>query len=62
MKILAISQRVEKIAKYNEQRDCLDQRWWDMAYSLGFIPIPLPNMPCDQIEILNIEELENENF
>jgi gamma-glutamyl-gamma-aminobutyrate hydrolase PuuD len=50
MKLLGITQRVEVVANYGERRDCLDQRWWDVAYSLGFIPIPLPNMPCERIE------------
>ena len=54
MKILAISQRVENITQYNEQRDCLDQRWTFFAYSLGFIAVPLPNLatPADIINTI----------
>ena len=51
MKILAISQRVENITQYNEQRDCLDQKWTPFAHSLGFIAVPMPNLanPADII-------------
>jgi putative glutamine amidotransferase len=52
MKLLGITQRVELVSTYGERRDCLDQRWWDVAYSLGFIPVPLPNVSCDRIEKL----------
>ena len=54
MKILAISQRVENITQYNEQRDCLDQRWTPFAHSLGFIAVPLPNLatPADIINAI----------
>jgi N5-(cytidine 5'-diphosphoramidyl)-L-glutamine hydrolase len=50
MNLLGITQRVEIVTTYGERRDCLDQRWWDVAHSLGFVPIPLPNIPCDRIE------------
>ena len=50
MKLLGITQRVEVVASHGERRDCLDQRWWDIAHSLGFVPIPLPNMPCDRMK------------
>ena len=52
MKILAISQRVEKIAKYNEQRDCLDQRWTALAHSLDFLAVPISNL-ASPIDIIN---------
>jgi putative glutamine amidotransferase len=52
MKILGISQRVEHVENYSEKRDCLDQQWSKLAYELGFIPVPLPN-----IQIENIPEL-----
>ena len=45
MKILGITQRVQVVPLHNERRDCLDQRWWDVAQTLGFIPVPLPNVP-----------------
>ena len=52
MKLLGITQRVEVDPTYGERRDCLDQRWWGVAYSLGFVPVPLPNVSCDRIEWL----------
>ncbi len=45
MKILGITQRVQIYHPDNERRDCLDQRWWRIAQTLGFIPFPLPNLP-----------------
>jgi len=45
MKTLGITQRVQICSPHNERRDCLDQRWWGVAQSLGFIPLPLPNLP-----------------
>lgn len=45
MKRIGISQRVDSVATYEEQRDCLDQRWTHLALQLGFLPIPLPNAP-----------------
>ena len=52
MKILAISQRVEKIIEYSELRDSLDQRWTGLIDSLNFLPVPLPNLtsPSEFIE------------
>lgn len=43
MKKIGITQRVELITGYNEERDCLDQRWGVMLEQLGFLPIPIPN-------------------
>ncbi len=48
MKILAISQRVDRISKHQEQRDCLDQRWASLSHNLGFIPVPLPNLSAPE--------------
>ena len=54
MKILAISQRIEKIEEYSEIRDSLDQSWTRLISSLNFLPIPLPNLvsPYNFIESL----------
>lgn len=52
MKRLGITQRVEKIDDYAEQRDCLDQRWAAMSWQLGYIPLPLPNVATDQLPML----------
>lgn len=59
MKKLGISQRVEVVQAYNERRDCLDQQWSNLAYKLGVIPVPLPNVSVEYapelIESLGID-------
>lgn len=40
---IAISQRVERVAAYGEQRDCLDQQWYRLLEALGFTPLAVPN-------------------
>lgn len=59
MKRLGITQRVMPFPDYNERRDCLDQRWLSLAYELGFIPIPLPNItPTAAPELLDALQLD----
>ena len=43
MKKIAISQRIDKIASYNETRDALDQRWWNLFNICDLTPIIFPN-------------------
>ena len=43
MKIIAISQRVQKIKKYKELRDQIDSRLIEFVIKSGFFPIPIPN-------------------
>ncbi|CAH0992014.1 Gamma-glutamyl-CDP-amidate hydrolase [Sinobacterium norvegicum] len=57
MRRIGITQRVEIIPSYGESRDCLDQRWSDLALTLGFLPIPLPNISSPH-SIGLIDELE----
>lgn len=40
---IGVSQRVEVIPSYGEQRDCLDQQWFRLLESLGYAPVPIPN-------------------
>ncbi|USW02758.1 gamma-glutamyl-gamma-aminobutyrate hydrolase family protein [Pseudomonas pergaminensis] len=40
---VAITQRVERIPGYAEQRDCLDQRWTTLMEELGIDLVPVPN-------------------
>lgn len=40
---IGISQRVEVISNYNEQRDCLDQQWSILSERIGIVPVPIPN-------------------
>lgn len=48
MRRVGITQRVEVIASYGERRDCLDQRWHDVATAVGCLFLPLPNLPPGQ--------------
>lgn len=41
MKKIVISQRVNYIEKIDETRDCLDTRWAELLYWIGFLTIPL---------------------
>jgi len=41
---VGLTQRVDYIEKYGEDRDCLDQQWYKFFLKLGFLPIPLPNL------------------
>jgi gamma-glutamyl-gamma-aminobutyrate hydrolase PuuD len=50
MKKLGITQRVEVIHDYGERRDCLDQQWHELSRALGYLCIPLPNIPSDYVE------------
>ena len=40
---IAITQRVERVPGYDEQRDCLDQRWSTLMEKLGIDLVPVPN-------------------
>ena len=50
MKRIGITQRVENITEYNKRRDCLDQKWAQFLFSLGMLPVILPNLTPDQLE------------
>jgi len=52
MKRVGITQRVEYITKYNETRDCLDQRWSELLLELEYLPIPLPNINPESVSAL----------
>ena len=52
MKLLGITQRVEKVENYAERRDCLDQSWSELALHLHHLCIPLPNIPQKEVEPL----------
>ena len=43
MKIIAITQRIQKIGKYKEFRDQLDIRLNYLVTKLGYLPVPIPN-------------------
>jgi N5-(cytidine 5'-diphosphoramidyl)-L-glutamine hydrolase len=41
--IVGVSQRIEIVASYDEQRDALDQRLIEWLVAVGCTPIPIPN-------------------
>ena len=45
MKVVAISQRVDKIEDYGEIRDALDEQWHSLFKKMGAVLCPLPNIP-----------------
>ena len=60
MKILGLTQRVVLDAQYGECRDCIDLRWYELARSLGFEPVGLPNvgkMPAAYFEKFQMDAL-----
>lgn len=48
MKKVGLTQRVELEPRFGERRDCLDQRWFGLFQRLGWLPVPLPNLPPEQ--------------
>ena len=43
MKKIIITQRMERLGKHKELRDCLDIKLANLFSYLGYIPVPLPN-------------------
>ena len=57
---IGISQRVEVVPSYGEQRDCLDQQWFRFLEPLGYTPVAIPNALSDVngwLESMGIEGL-----
>jgi len=60
MKRIGITQRVVYVERIDERRDVLDQRWYNVAKSLGILLIPVPNnldSPTDYVTELDIRGL-----
>ena len=53
---VAVTQRVDKSLKYNEKRDCLDQRWTNFLDSFEFDFLLVPN---NKKNLINWVEKEN---
>lgn len=55
MKLLAVSQRVNKFPEIDERRDALDQRFTSLFYNCGYLIAPIPNFPSANLvnEFLN---------
>ena len=41
--VVAVSQRIDLLTDFDEVRDCLDQRWAEILWELGLLPVPVPN-------------------
>lgn len=57
---IGISQRVEVVPSYGEQRDCLDQQWFRFLEAMGYTPVPIPNSLCnlkEWLESMGVEGL-----
>ena len=52
MKRIGLTQRVQVITSYDERRDALDQRWYDLIFNLGWLPVVLPNIDPSRAEHL----------
>ena len=52
MKRIIVSQRVDTIESYLEQRDALDQRWAEFLWEAGYLGIPVPNHMLTLAEII----------
>jgi putative glutamine amidotransferase len=44
-KPIAVTQRVDIVAKRGERRDALDQRWTEFLAACGLLAVPMPNRP-----------------
>ncbi len=45
---IGLTQRVEVFYSGQERRDCLDQAWARLLWTIGFLPIPLSNSVTDE--------------
>ncbi|MGR5069452.1 MULTISPECIES: gamma-glutamyl-gamma-aminobutyrate hydrolase family protein [Vibrio] len=52
MKLVGISHRVDFVESHDEQRDAIDQRWYELMISMEWLPVPLPNIPASLVEVL----------
>lgn len=61
MKNIGITQREELKNSFDETRNSLDQRWFDLLQLLNYIPVPLPQLSDSSlstlIDSLNLEGL-----
>ena len=59
MKLL-VSQRTFLYEKYNENRDCIDQRIVSWVLKLGYYPVLVPNNLLDKKNFLNLRRFIKE--
>lgn len=58
MKRIAVSQRVERIERYGETRDCLDQLWASFMEKSDLSIIPIPNSLKDVSSWLKMQSID----
>lgn len=58
MTLIAITQRTEDHVKYDESRDTLDRRWYDLLNFCNVTPLIIPNNPCLTQKIINRTSLQ----
>ncbi len=56
MKKIGITLRVENVPNYAERRDCLDQKWNNIIFNLGCLPVLLPNVEPSYVKTI-IQEM-----
>ena len=60
-KLIGITQRVDFIKSYAENRDCLDISWYKFLKKINLTPLPLPNLPINDatklIKMIKIDGL-----
>ena len=44
MKYVGLTMRVENLSKIDENRDCIDQRWYNFLDACNLLPILIPNL------------------
>lgn len=49
---VGLTQRVDNIEEYQEMRDGLDRRWYELLADLDALPLPLPNVKPHYVESL----------
>ena len=55
MKRIGLSHRVDNIESYGERRDSIDQEWYKLLLSMNYLPIPLPNINKEYVELIASE-------
>lgn len=61
MKRVGLTQRIDNVEAYNEERDSIDRSWYEFIKKLNCIPFVLPNIDIEHIEtylnLLNLDAL-----
>ena len=52
MKRIGVSMRVDYVSTHDERRDAIDQAWSGTLLTMGYLPVPLPNIDKRYVESL----------